>query len=311
MLDALVLALMLRTDPVGDAVGAGTLLPPTAAVFADVGAFDLTAVEVLEEATWTVRLSFASRVDSIGTSTGLGVTIADVYLDTGPGGATTTLPGVDLVLPRGLGWEVAFRVHADEAHAVVASGVEGGQARWESVDVTVADRSVTLRSQVPRTAVLDGVYAATGVYDPFSADGWRSVTATPSPWAFSSPLPAVPVVDVLATNGEAQASWLIRGLFPPTSRTRPTLGATVAWSIVMVLGTLVASVGVALRFHDAASSPVWPASQLPWRVPRPGWFGRRDELPWIEAHEVEHLGRPTHEPEHRDAAAGDADRDAS
>lgn len=284
MLEAIALALLLRTDPVGDAVGAGNLVPPTATVLADVGAFDLTAVEVLDESTWAVRISFASRVDPVGTPYGLGVTVADVYVDAGDGGVDVALPGVGLVLPRGLGWEIAFRVHADEAHAIVAPASTEAPPTWEPVDVTVDGTSVTLRSSVPRTTAPTDVYAVAGVYDPFTPDGWRQVASSPSPWAFSSATPSLPVVDVLAVDAVDQSSSLTRGVFP-----RRQVGpGTVPWLALMIVGASVASVGVVLRVravpHGGLGAGPW--DWRPWRDVTP-----EGQLPWIEEHEVAHLER--------------------
>ena len=88
------------------------------------------------------------------------------------------------------------------------------------------------------------MYAVTGVYDPFSSDGWRALASSPSPWAFSGGEQLVPVIDVLAVDQETQVQALRTGVLPRPQRTAST--GTV-WLVLMGVGVALAVTGLVLR----------------------------------------------------------------
>ena len=76
------------------------------------------------------------------------------------------------------------------------------------------------------------IFGMVGSYDPFTETGWRVVTDTPNPWAFSSREPSVPVIDVIADSFSMQRAALARGVLPEIrSAVRQD-----AWLIVAAVG---------------------------------------------------------------------------
>lgn len=91
------------------------------------------------------------------------------------------------------------------------------------------------------------VYAVTGVHDPFSPDGWRGVSQTSSPWAFSGGQQVVPVIDLLAPDAEAQAAALRSGILPASEHARGMTLPLSPWLWLMVAGLALALFGLVLR----------------------------------------------------------------
>ena len=174
------------------------LLAPTSPAYAEAAWYDLVTIRWVEPDAATVWLEVElAAVDPGGPGPlGLRQPIIEVYVDDGGGGAASLLPGSGLRMPDGDGWRHAVRITGD------------GVWWWEA---TVDGRGLLPPRSLP--AVLDGrvvriawptdppgdarVYAISGVYDPFSPDGWRPLARTPSPWAFASEQDGPPVIDVL------------------------------------------------------------------------------------------------------------------
>ncbi len=230
-------------DPAGDAVGDGTLAPPTAPVYANTADFDLQSVTLTSDPKLTVRVQLGAVSDAAGLPNGFSNPILEVYLDTEPGGAQQLLPGSSMAMPPKHGWEIALRATGDEAYAVEAQS-GGSPASWPRLPVTVdvQGNTITLHTQIPRPGRAD-VYALTGVYDPFTADGWRPLTSSVSPWAFSSASQQVPVVDLLASSQSAQRREIDSGVLSPFRSPLHGLG----WLVLMVLGLITAAAGLVLR----------------------------------------------------------------
>lgn len=91
------------------------------------------------------------------------------------------------------------------------------------------------------------VFAMTGVHDPFSPDGWRPISASPSPWAFSGGQQVTPVIDLLAQDQETQAAALRRGVLPAPERAEGGGLPFSPWLWVMAGGVALALVGLVLR----------------------------------------------------------------
>jgi hypothetical protein len=180
------------------------LLAPTSPVYAEFAWYDLVAVRWVEPEANRVWLEVElAATDPAGTGPlGLRQPIVEVYVDDGGGGAATLLPGSGLRMPDGDGWRHAVRITGD------------GVWWWQAA---IDGRGLLPPRSLP--AVLDGrvvriawptdlpgdvrVYAISGVYDPFSPDGWRPLAPTASPWAFASEENGPPVIDVLPGGTDA------------------------------------------------------------------------------------------------------------
>lgn len=245
MIHLLVLALaaLHLQDPAGDAIGDGTLVPPTAPIYANTAAFDLQSVTLTSDPKLTVRLELGSLSDAGKLPNGFSGPIIEVYLDTAPGGAQQLLPGSSMSMPPKHGWEVALRATGDEAFAVEAQP-QGSPASWPRlpVAVQVQGNTITLRTTLVRPDRAE-LYALTGVYDPFTQSGWRPLSPTVSPWAFSSPTQQVPVVDLLASNQSAQRREIDSGVLAPDRSPFQGIG----WLVLMVLGLITAAAGLVVR----------------------------------------------------------------
>lgn len=238
--ELLTLAALTWQDPSGDAHGAGDLAPPTAEVYSSLAPFDLVEASVLDDALLVVEVRLAGIPDPGGLPNGLTLPVVDVYLDTGEGGREELLAGPEMAMPPGRGWELAFRVHGDDAYLVDAGDPD---ARPRPVAVTRRGDVLRLETGLARPEEIRDLHALTGVYDPFRSDAWRPLADAPSPWAFASETPAPPVVDLLADDDAAQRDAL-RAFTLPTRRTR---SGSVPWLVLMLAGLGVAIVGLGLR----------------------------------------------------------------
>ena len=232
----------------GDAFGDGSLRPPTGPRFADPAWYDVVDVVLLEGDPVRIALTLGAVDASGGLALGITQPILEVYVDGADGGAERLLPGSGLAMPLGVGWQLAIRVTGDGAWA------------WQA-DV---DGNVDLAAPVPVEVVLDGttltvltpfarperevdLYAVSGVYDPFRADGWRPLSREPSPWAFSSDQQQAPVVDVFPGDPSARAAALARGELPRAERARGIAPGSLVWVWLMGIGVALALAGLVLR----------------------------------------------------------------
>ncbi|MEJ2290924.1 MAG: glucodextranase DOMON-like domain-containing protein [Deinococcales bacterium] len=244
-------------DPAGDAVGDGSLAPPTAPVYANTADFDLQSVALTDASDLTVRVTLGALPDPGKLPNGFSNPIIEVYLDTAAGGAQQLLPGSGMAMPPKHGWNIALRATGDEAFAVEAKK-QGSPSSWPRlpVKVEVQGNTITLQTNLkrPEHATL---YALTGVYDPFTKDGWRPLSTSVSPWAFSSPTQQAPVVDLLASNQASQRRQIDSGVLAPYRSATHGIG----WLLLMVLGLIVAAGGLVLRRRVRA--PVGPGAAPP------------------------------------------------
>lgn len=247
--ELLTLAALLMVDATGDAHGAGDLAPPTAPIYASLAPFDLVEVSVLDEPQLAVEIILADIPNSLQLPLGLSLPVIDVYLDTADGGEERLLPGPGLRMPDGVGWEIALRVHGDDAYLVDA--LQGGSLR-EPLSVRRVGNGIVVRSSRAAPLRVRRLDAMTGVYDAFSADAWRGLSSVPSPWAFSSGRGSIPVVDLLAPTGEAQRTALETGVLPALDG-----GAlrVVAWLVVSTVGVIVSLSGLLWRGRRQRSRP--------------------------------------------------------
>lgn len=269
-------ALLHLQDPAGDAVGDGTLSPPTAPVYANTSDFDLQSVTVTDDANLTVDVTLGSVSNPGNLPNGFSNPVVEVYLDTAPGGAHALLPGSGLSMPAKRGWNVALRVTGDLVYAVTPQP-EGDPGSWrhQPAAVDVRGNTLVVHTDLRRPDNAD-VYALTGVYDPFSQDGWRALSSGVSPWAFSSDSQKAPVVDLLASGMNAQRRAIDSGVL--VTYRSPTHG--IGWLLLMALGLIVAALGAVLRRRVPREAPARPLAALP--APRDQAAHRRIPSYWEE-----------------------------
>lgn len=232
----------------GAADGDGSLRPPTAPRYADPAWYDIIEVQLLEGDPIRVRLTLGAIDDAAGLALGISQPILEIYLDTGPGGATSLLPGSGLQMPIGEGWQLALRVTADGAWGWLADAAGGANlAAPMPIEVLVEGRAVTLLTPFPRPPEPPRIYAISGVYDPFRPDGWRPLAREPSAWAFSSPTQVSPVVDVYPSDPASRAAALARGELPRITEGVGIDPGTWLWLSLMALGLLLALAGLVAR----------------------------------------------------------------
>ncbi len=237
------------------------LLAPTSPVYADAAWYDLVAVRWVEPDAGRVWLEVElAAVDAAGTGPlGLRQPIVEVYVDDGGGGAATLLPGSGLRMPDGDGWRHAVRITGDGVWWWEAAVDGRGLLPPRSLPAVVDGRVV--RIAWPTAAPTDArVYAISGIYDPFSQDGWRRFARAPSPWAFASEDGGPPVIDVLPGDaGVWQRVRDGRALVRGADASGAGRGATSwSWWALMAAGLALASGGLWWRTRPA--SEVEPAA---------------------------------------------------
>jgi hypothetical protein len=256
-------------DPAGDVVGAGSLQPPTAAVYRNLAPFDLRRVTIADGEQLTVEIEMGSLANPFELPLGFSLPVIELYIEGREGGETELLRGAGMNLPAGRTWEVALRLTGESAAAYRAgeSGVENAVP-----EVAVEGNVLTVSTSFPRPR-RPRVFAMVGLYDLFGSTPWRQVDQADSPWAFSSRTQRVPVVDLLARNSGVQSRAIEERTLPPSGERRFARGAV--WLLLMALGLLVALLGIAMRAFGHRFGPA------------PGAEGERgdgaDELPGDEA----------------------------
>lgn len=239
----LILAFLTVVDPVTGPVGTGDLVPPTAAVYRNLAAFDLQEITVLDAPTVQLELQLGSFSNPYGLPLGFSHPVIDVYLGGGEYGLTELLPGHGMRLPEGELWSVAFRLTGDAArgYQVLADGTV--QEFVPAVEL-VAGR-LLVSTDLPAISS-PRVAALVGLYDPFQETGWRPLAVQPNAWAFSSSEQIFPVLDVLAIDESAQQASLLSGILPVTEASSPGDPKTL-WLMLMASGIAIAGAGLLLR----------------------------------------------------------------
>ena len=253
LLATLFTTLLSVTDPPNDAVGNGSLRPPTALVYRTPGAFDLLEVNVPNTSTFGFSLTLAQLGNPWELPNGFSLPIIEIYLSGGDAGREALLPGSGMTLPEGATWDYAFRLTGD-AFTVFAANPEGDaplditERVGAQLDLEGSTLTVTTRLPRPRGYSL---YSQVGAYDPFSDTGWRPVERTPSPWAFSSRTQRVRAIDVVAEGFEQQKRAIDSGVLP---RVQASVGGD-GWLLLATLGLCISLVGVVGRFWLPPRSP--------------------------------------------------------
>lgn len=259
MFEAFLIAAVLSVaDPVGDVVGAGSLEPPTAAVYRNLAPFDLRRVTVTDDEQLTVLVELGSLTNPFELPLGFSLPVVEVYLEGGSGGRAELLEGSGMRLPNGRSWEVALRLTGEGAIAYRAS--EDGEVESVTPEVTVDGNILSVSTPFVRPSRVR-IYAMTGLYDLFGATPWRPVEATESPWAFSDETQRTPVVDVLTEDAAAQRQSLETGVLVAGGSRATARGAV--WLVLMAVGLLVALAGIAMRsFSRRVAVPAAQDSEL-------------------------------------------------
>jgi hypothetical protein len=232
------------------------LTAPTSPVYADGAWYDIVAVRWTNHDTLRLEIEMGS-IDPAGVGEiGMRQPIVEVYVDEGRGGATDLLPGSGLRMPAGTGWSQALRLSGDGAWwwQVAADGERLAPPRALPVEVEGRVARVTWPTAVAADARL---YAISGVYDPFAADGWRRFGDAPSPWAFAAEEPGPPVVDLLPGDAAAWQQMRSSGELPRTVAAReagPLDGGWLWWTL-MALGMSMAIAGVVWRARYPTALP--------------------------------------------------------
>ena len=251
-------ALLSLSDPLGDAVGDGSLASPTAEGFRDAG-LDVRSLNVLEGDTFTFQLELAGLANRFMSSSAEGP-IIELYLDSEPGGPQTLLPGSGMQISSG--WEVAFQIAGGRLRVFTPGDSDNIVDATSSLDARLTQEgdvlSVTTSLETPRRFSL---YGMLGSYDPFNESGWRNVAREPSPWHFSSPTQSRNVLDVMVDDPALQARAVERGVLPEIR----TSFRSQRWLIIAAAGALVALIGFALRLFAPAPREVEPVSNEPAR----------------------------------------------
>jgi hypothetical protein len=250
------LASFALAQSVDDAPGVGLppgLQPPTSPVFADAAWYDLVSVRWVEAAEPTLEIELGA-LDPVGPGPyGMRQPIVEVYLDDGTAGAVDLLPGSGLRMPAGAGWREALRLTGDGAWYWRVEADGEGLAPPRPLEVEAVGRTLRVTWPTPVPAEVR-LYAISGVYDPFSADGWRAFAEAPSPWAFSAETPGPPIVDLLPGDADAWQQVRSTGALLRIDRPGSRASGSLAWVwwLLMTTGMALAVVGVAWRTRRGA-----------------------------------------------------------
>lgn len=257
MIPTLLLAAILSvSDPAGDAIGNGSLEPPTAVVYRTPGVFDAQKFEVLDTPDFGFSLTMGQLNNPWNLPNGFSLPVIEIYLDTHEGGSATLLPGSGMMLPESSSWRYAFKLTGDNFQMLSA---EPGSESY--VDVTeafgaslkVEGNTLTVTTDLARPDEFS-IYGMVGGYDPFTDYGWRPVQTAASPWAFSSESQTVRVVDVIADKFSQQRTAISSGVLPEIRAATHSN----SWLLVTAAGLLVSLVGVIGRF--TVKAPASPAA---------------------------------------------------
>lgn len=250
---ALLTVLFTITDPPSDAIGDGTLTPPTAALYASSAVFDIheLTLQGTNDGELLVSLTLAELEKDADYANGFRSLVADIYLDVAPGGENALVTPGEWLLEPDEGWQYLVRITPDGTYGFTP-GTEPHNAELLPTEIDGTTVLVHLPTSLRVAEEYEPyAYALTGLYDPFAADAWRAVSNVPSPWSFSSDaLVPNPVLDITAPDFEQQEAAMEHRVLP---KQHVTISHSLAWVAVMIIGLLVAVVGWILRFQKRAA----------------------------------------------------------
>lgn len=245
MIPLAILALLTLQDPANDALGDGSLVPPTAAIHGSIDPYDIREFAVLAEDTLAFSVTMGSLSNPLDLPYGFSFPIIEVYLGDGESGATQLLPGSGMQLDDA-GWRYAFRLTGDglRLYAADLQGEVTDITSTTTLEFSTLGNTITVRTPLVRPEILT-IYAITGMYSPFSVTGWQPLSREPAPWAFSGEAD-YPVLDVLSSTAEGQQTALATGILS-TIRSEPVQEPWNPWLTVMLGGVVIAFLGVGGR----------------------------------------------------------------
>lgn len=246
---ALLTVLFSITDPPSDAIGDGTLTPPSAVLYASNAVFDIheLALQSTSDGELIIALTLAELDTDSGFANGFTSVVADVYIDIAPGGENALATPGEWLLEPNEGWQYLARITPDGTY-----GMAPGTAQQDADLLQTELSGSTLVVYLPTDLrVADEyepyAYALTGLYDPFSPDSWRAVSPIASPWSFSSEAEVPnPVLDITAPNFEQQEAAMEHRIMP---KQHVTVSRSLVWVVVMFAGLVVAIAGWVLRLQ--------------------------------------------------------------
>lgn len=263
MISALVLATLLTiSDPSNDAVGSGTLVPPSSQEFV-AGSLDITEFSLLDADDLTVELKFASLANPFDRVLGFSFPIIEIYIQDNDQstGATSSLEGSGMFFPKGSFWTYALRLTGDKAE--VFSWTSEGLKSIEPVSVFSQDNTLTIRTRIQTPKALTA-YGIAGYYTPFSSTGWQSISLTPAPWAYSSTNQQSPIVEVISADPQAQVQAINNKVMTAIASSSPPN----YWMYVMIAGLALAILGFLVRLRTRApQAETTPEKEPPSTVP--------------------------------------------
>lgn len=245
MIPLAILALLTLQDPANDALGDGSLSPPTAAIHGSIDPYDIREFAVLAEDTLAFSVTMGSLSNPLDLPYGFSFPIIEVYFGDGESGASQLLPGSGMQLDDA-GWRYAFRLTGDGLRLFAADlqGEVTDITSTTTLEFSTLGNTITVRTPLLRPEILT-IYAITGMYSPFSNTGWQPLSREPAPWAFSGDAD-YPVLDVLSSTSEGQQSALATGILS-TIRSEPVREPWNPWLTVMLGGVAIAFLGVGGR----------------------------------------------------------------
>lgn len=203
------------TDPAGDDHGLGTLVYPTAGVFAEEGLFDLLSYNIFDQGeNWLLAFEFAALPNPWGGPLGFSHPIINLYLDTKPGGLTEAHPD---------GAAMQIQLHPDhpwDFFVKVAGWPEYGRHLFTAdgemhlIDVSADPAKRLVLVRIPKNVLPEirgAHYVLVASQDGFGPNHIRPVARTAGEWVGGgSPAPTVAplVYDYLAPEGYTQQEIL-------------------------------------------------------------------------------------------------------
>ncbi len=267
----MIASLLNVSDPSGDAVGAGELAAPKAAIFRDLSNFDVLNLSIADQNTFAFEISMASLENPWDLPLGFSLPIIEVYALIDPvkrnDAVNELLPGSEMSIGKGKKWNYAFRITGNAIDAfTVRDGVLRAIDQEIDLSYSITDNRIYIETNIRLVGDL-GVYTMSGSYDPFSETGWRGVAKDSSSWMLSSKTPTSPVMDVVVDDFSMQQRSIQSGVLPEiTASARQPF-----WLWIVVAGLLTCLLALILRPRKKIQDKLTVSSEVEQKasVPEP------------------------------------------